>query len=111
MRLPAILLLALALPAAADEGLWTPDAFPTARVEKAYGFAPSEAWLDHVRLSSVRLARGCSGSFVSPLGLVQTNHHCARDCVTQLSTATEDLVETGFYAKALEDERRCPDVE
>ena len=93
-----ILVLAVA-PAAADEGLWLPDAFPSARVEKAYGFAPSEAWLDHLRLASVRLARGCSGSFVSPHGLVQTNHHCARDCIAQLSTATEDLVESGFYAK------------
>jgi hypothetical protein len=115
MRLTAALaapLLALAVAsAAADEGLWLPDAFPSARVEKAYGFAPSGAWLDHVRLASVRLARGCSGSFVSPLGLVQTNHHCARDCIAELSTATEDLVESGFYAKALEDERKCPDVE
>jgi hypothetical protein len=108
----AAALLALAVvPATADDGLWLPDAFPSARVEKAYGFAPNEAWLDHVRLASVRLARGCSGSFVSPQGLVQTNHHCARDCIAQLSTASEDLVESGFFAKALEDERKCPDVE
>jgi hypothetical protein len=77
----------------------------------AHGFAPDQAWLDHVRLSSVRLARGCSASFVSPLGLVQTNHHCARDCIAQLSTRTDDLVEAGFYAKTAQDERKCPDVE
>ena len=119
MRLTFTLIPALAVPllalvavsADADEGLWLPDAFPSARVEKAYGFAPSQPWLDHLRLASVRLARGCSGSFVSPRGLVQTNHHCARDCVAQLSTASEDLVETGFYAKAIEDERKCPDIE
>jgi hypothetical protein len=115
MRLTAALaapFIALAIAsAAADDGLWLPDAFPSARVEKAYGFAPSQAWLDHLRLASVRLARGCSGSFVSPLGLVQTNHHCARDCIAQLSTATEDLIESGFSAKALADERKCPDVE
>jgi hypothetical protein len=117
MRLTAALA-ALALtvavslaPVAAEDGLWLPDAFPSARVEKAYGFAPDQAWLDHLRLSSVRLARGCSGSFVSPRGLVQTNHHCARDCIADLSTATEDLVESGFSARALEDERKCPDVE
>ena len=98
-------------PVAADDGLWLPDAFPSARVAKAYGFAPDQAWLDHLRLASVRLARGCSGSFVSPRGLVQTNHHCARDCIAELSTASEDLVEFGFTAKALEDERKCPDVE
>jgi Peptidase S46 len=114
MRLTLVLaapFFALAASAAADEGLWLPDAFPSARVEKAYGFAPSEAWLDHVRLASVRLARGCSGSFVSPRGLVQTNHHCARDCIAELSTATEDLVESGFDAKTPADERKCPDVE
>ncbi len=107
-----VLLSVLTLAAAsADEGMWTFDAFPAERVEKAYGFAPDRAWLDHVRLSSVRLARGCSASFVSPLGLVQTNHHCAQGCIQQLSTATEDLVESGFYAKTAADERKCPDVE
>jgi hypothetical protein len=48
---------------------------------------------------------------VSPLGLVQTNHHCARGCIAQLSTRTEDLIEAGFYAKTAQDERKCPDVE
>jgi peptidase S46-like protein len=114
MRLTLVLaapFLAFAVSANADEGLWLPDAFPSARVEKAYGFAPSAAWLDHVRLASVRLARGCSGSFVTPHGLVQTNHHCARDCIAQLSTASEDLMEAGFSARTLADERKCPDVE
>ena len=89
----AVLLVVLTLaPASADEGMWTLDAFPADRVEKAYGFAPDRTWLDHVRLSSVRLARGCSASFVSPLGLVQTNHHCAQGCIAQLSTRTDDLI-------------------
>src|SRR5271167_5238008 len=104
--LVAGLLVVLGLVAArADEGLWTFDRFPADQVLKAYGFAPDQAWLDHVRLSSVRLARGCSASFVSPLGLVQTNHHCARGCIAQLSTRTEDLVEAGFYAMTAQDER------
>ena len=67
--------------ARADEGMWTFNDFPAERVEKAYGFRPDQAWLDHVRLSSLRLARGCSASFVSPHGLVQTNHHCAQGCI------------------------------
>jgi hypothetical protein len=115
---PAVLLFPLAAAAIlalgsarADEGMWTFDAFPSERVEKAYGFAPDRAWLDHVRASSVRLARGCSASFVSPLGLVQTNHHCAQSCIQELSTPTEDLVEKGFYAKTAVDERKCPNVE
>jgi hypothetical protein len=108
----AVLLVVLTLaPASADEGMWTLDAFPGDRVEKAYGFAPDQTWLDHVRLSSVRLARGCSASFVSPLGLVQTNHHCAQGCIAQLSTRTDDLIEAGFYAKTAQDERKCPNVE
>jgi hypothetical protein len=98
-------------PAPADEGMWTFNDFPSERVAKAYGFTPDPAWLDHVRSSSLRLARGCSASFVSPHGLVQTNHHCAQGCIQQLSTAAEDLIAMGFYAKRSEDERKCPDVE
>jgi len=95
----------------ADEGMWTFDHFPTAAVKKAYNFAADQAWLDHARLSSVRLAGGCSGSFVSKSGLVQTNHHCAHSCIEQLSTATQDFVATGFLAKKQEDEIKCPAIE
>jgi hypothetical protein len=55
----ATLLVAPAL-AHADEGMWTFNNFPKAAVEKAYGFKVTDAWLDHVRLSSARLAQGCS---------------------------------------------------
>src|SRR5712664_3943897 len=83
MRQSAAILSALLLavaarqPAWADEGMWTVNGFPADRVEKAYGFKPDQAWLDHVRLSSVRLTgtSGCSAAFVSPRDLVQTNHH------------------------------------
>jgi hypothetical protein len=109
--LAALLVVLTLAPAPADEGMWTLDAFPADQVKKAYGFAPDQGWLDHVRLSSVRLARGCSASFVSPRGLVQTNHHCAQACLSQLSTRTDDLVAAGFYAKTAQDERKCPDVE
>ena len=91
--------------------MWLFNAFPSNAVAKAYGFAPDQAWLDHVRLSSLRLARGCSAAFVSPRGLVQTNHHCASACVEQLSTAGRDLIAMGFYAREAKDEVRCPDVE
>src|SRR5262245_18528732 len=110
--IPAALILAASLaPAQADEGMWTFNNFPADRVEKAYGFKPDQPWLDHLRLSSLRLARGCSGAFVSPRGLVQTNHHCARSCIQQLSTPAKDLAANGFYAREQRDELKCPDVE
>jgi Peptidase S46 len=96
--------------ALADEGMWTFDNFPSAKVKKAYGVAPSPALLDHLRKSALR-SSGCSASFVSPDGLVMTNHHCVEGCVAALSTAQRDLAESGFYAQRREDEERCPSFE
>ena len=74
MRLTALALL-LVLPALrADEGMWTFDNLPTKKIQAKHGWAPDQAWLDHVRLSAVRFPGG-SGSFVSRDGLVLTNHH------------------------------------
>ena len=95
----------------ADEGMWLLNQFPSASVQAKYGFSPSQAWLDKVRLSSARLAGGCSASFVSPQGLVMTNHHCAHSCIEQLSTADKDFVKNGFQAARAEDELRCPEME
>jgi hypothetical protein len=106
----AALLLAPNL-AQADEGMWLFNNFPSTKVSQAYGFGPDQRWLDHVRLSSVRLARGCSASIVSKTGLVMTNHHCAHSCIEQLSTHERDYVATGFLAKELKDEVKCPDME
>jgi hypothetical protein len=99
------------LPALADEGMWTYNNFPAAKVKEKYGFEPSQQWLDNVRLSSARIAGGCSASFVSPHGLVMTNHHCVRGCIEQLSTAEKDYTANGFYAKAQADELQCPAME
>jgi hypothetical protein len=110
-RLLAAGLALLPLAAAADEGMWTYDAFPKDAVEKAYGFRVTDAWLEEARLSSARLAQGCSASFVSPAGLVMTNHHCAHTCIEQLSSSQRDFVKTGFYAKTLPDEVKCPELE
>jgi Peptidase S46 len=107
----ALLLAASLLPVHAEEGMWTFDNVPVDKIAKAYGFRPDQRWLDHVRLSSVRLAGGCSAAFVSPNGLVQTNHHCARSCIQQLSTATKDFSVTGFYAREIKDEVKCPEIE
>ena len=99
---------ALAAPALADEGMWTFDAFPAAKMQAAYGFAPDQAWLDRVRGAAVRLTGGCSASVVSAEGLVLTNHHCVVDCAQNLSTPTEDFVKAGFAAADRAAERKCP---
>jgi hypothetical protein len=110
-RLLVAVLLAAPLAGTADEGMWTFNDFPREQVKETYGFLPSAAWLDDVRLSSVRLAGGCSASFVSEQGLVMTNHHCAHECIEQLSTVDKDLVANGYVAAKAADELACPDVE
>ncbi len=112
-RLPLIAALSLCLSSAfADEGMWTFNNFPAARVEQAYGFRPGQEWLDHIRMSSVRIAGGCSASLVSADGLVMTNHHCARSCIENLSGLThKDYNRDGFFAKTDADEARCPGME
>lgn len=100
----------LAAVARADEGMWLFNAFPAAKVQVAYGFAPSQAWLDHVRQSSLRFPGG-SGAFVSPEGLVATNHHIARSCISNLSSKEHDYMNEGFVAATRADEETCPGVE
>ncbi|HVE83842.1 MAG TPA: S46 family peptidase, partial [Myxococcales bacterium] len=113
MKRFALLAVITASAALADEGMWTYNSFPSPVVGKKYGFAPSQQWLDNARLASARLtgSGGCSGSFVSPDGLVMTNHHCAHACIEQLSTKDRDYVATGFLAPQLKDEVRCPEIE
>jgi hypothetical protein len=89
--------------------MWTFEAPPLAYWKGQYGFEPSSAWLDHVRLSSVRIP-GCSASFVSDQGLVMTNHHCARSCITAVSPQDTSYQEAGFVARAMAEEKKCPQM-
>ena len=115
-RSAAAFLLATALvawvtPSVADEGMWTFDNPPRKQLKERYGFEPTQAWLDHIRLSSIRVGDGGSGSFVSPNGLLITNHHVGRGQLQKLSTKDRDLVRAGFYAPTLDAELKCPDLE
>ena len=105
------LIQSLPRPSAADEGMWTFDNPPLKQLKERYGFTPTQEWLDHVRLSSVRFMDGGSGSFISPNGLVLTNHHVAVGQLQKISTAERDYVATGFYARTTEEELKCPDLE
>jgi hypothetical protein len=112
-RAALVLLIACALPLllAADEGMWTFDNPPIKQLKEQYGFVPAQAWLDHLRLASVRFNDGGSGSFVSSRGLVLTNHHVARGQLQKVSTAKKDYVADGFLAASEADEIKCPDLE
>ena len=88
-----------------DNGkMWTFDAPPTDYLTEMYGFAPDDDWYARARLGALRIPN-CSASLVSPNGLVMTNHHCARDFVTQVAEEGENLLDDGFYAATLADER------
>ena len=91
--------------------MWTFDNPPTRLIQDKYNFAITPQWLDHVRLSSVRLNDGGSGSFVSPTGLLLTNHHVALGQLQKNSTPEHDYVKNGFYAQTSAEEIKSPDLE
>ncbi|MEW6455449.1 MAG: S46 family peptidase [Acidobacteriota bacterium] len=94
----------------ADEGMWLFNKPPTDYLKKKYGFEITSEWLKHVQLSSIRFG-GASASFVSPDGVVLTNHHVGSGAIQNLSTKDRDLMKTGFYAKTKAEELKCPGVE
>jgi hypothetical protein len=106
-----VILLALAClvapPTFSDEGMWTFDNFPSSAVQRMYGANIAPAWLDHVRLSTIRLTN-CTASFVSSEGLMLTNHHCVESCLAELSSKDRSLIELGFAAAERDAEQRCP---
>ena len=93
--------------ASAEEGMWTYDNVPIARANPTLGTNIDQAFLDRVRLSSVKFG-GCSAGVVSGQGLVMTNNHCVATCVANLSTPQQQYGETGFTPKTREEERKCP---
>ena len=112
MRLRSFLLLLTAVACLrADEGLWLFNHFPKEAVAKKYGYQVTDAFLDHLRLASVRFNNGGSGSFISPHGLLFTNHHVGADCIQKVSSAEHDYMANGFMAATEAEEQKCPDLE
>jgi hypothetical protein len=91
--------------------MWLFTKPPTKLLKDKYGFEPTPQWLEHVQKSAVRFNTGGSGSFVSANGLVMTNHHVGSDVLEQLSTPEKNLLETGFVARTLAEEPKCPELE
>jgi hypothetical protein len=103
----AVLAFAAASSAKAEEGMWTYDNFPIARANQTLSTNIDQAWLDRVRLSSVKFG-GCSAGVISAEGLVMTNNHCVSSCVANLSTPQLQYNETGFTPRSREEELQCP---
>ena len=93
-----------------DEGMWPFDRLPLKVLKEKYGFEPTSDWIDHVRLGSVRFDTGGSGSFVSPNGLVMTNHHVALTTIQGVSTQEKDWVKDGFSARLFGSEIKSKDL-
>lgn len=91
----------------ADEGMWTFDNFPIAKVNQEYGTHIDQAWLDHIRGAAVRLSSGCSASVVTGQALVLTNNHCVAECAQDLSDSAHDYFTHGYIANGREEERKC----
>ena len=105
-----ILVLSLFIPIHADEGMWLFNMPPSSLLKAKYNFNVTTEWLEHVQLASVRFG-GASGSFVSPDGLVLTNHHVGQGAIQNLSTKDRDLMKTGFYARTRAEELKAPGLE
>src|SRR5438093_3352026 len=95
----------------ADEGMWLFNNPPRKQLKEKYGFELTNGWLEHVQKSSVRFNSGGSGSFVSPYGLVMSNHHVGADCLQKLSDGQHDYLRDGFHARVPDKEKRCHDLE
>ena len=100
-----------AMTATSDEGMWLLNDPPRDALKQKYQFELTDAWLKHAMLASVRLNSGGSGGFVSPEGLLVTNHHVAADAVQKLSKPGTDMLADGFHAPTRDKELKCPDLE
>ncbi len=89
--------------------MWTFEYTPSEYFSKTYGFTADSAWFARARLAALRIP-GCSAAFVSQDGLIITNHHCVRGSVNAISKKGENLLDSGFVAATLADERRLPNM-
>ncbi|HEX6213936.1 MAG TPA: S46 family peptidase, partial [Vicinamibacterales bacterium] len=105
----AVLALVVVLPIVghANEGFWPFNRIPKAAIKQQLGVDLTDQWIERVQQASVRFPSG-SGSFVSPDGLVLTNHHVSLDLLQKMSTAERDLASKGFVASNRDSELKGP---
>ena len=103
--------LLLSVPAAADEGMWLFNRFPSEAVARKHRFKTTPEFLQRMQMSAARFNNGGTASFVSADGLLFTNHHVGADCIQKLSSNESDYMKNGFLANSRTEEKRCPDLE
>ncbi|HEV2394342.1 MAG TPA: S46 family peptidase [Verrucomicrobiae bacterium] len=101
----------LVFKACADEGMWLFNQPPRQLLRERYGFNPTDGWLEHIQKSSIRFNSGGSGSFISPDGLLISNHHVGADALQKLSSEKKNYLKEGFYARTQAEEVKCLDLE
>ena len=107
----AVLFTAAPFTFAVDEGMFTPDQIAKLPLAKrGLKIKPTDIYRSGgggLTDAIIRLSIGCTAEFVSPDGLILTNHHCGFDALVTASTPDKDLVETGFNAGSKSGEIRA----
>ncbi len=110
MKKLSILLLLIQNVLFCDEGMWPMNMVPYEEIATTYGVQLSPEWIEHVQKSCLRFSSGGSSSFISPDGLLMTNHHVGSKAVYSLSSEDNDLLKNGFYAPTKDLELSCPNI-
>ncbi len=96
-----------------DEGMYTPDQIARLPLrQKGLRINPSDLYNPNgtdISDAVIRLSIGCTAEFVSPKGLILTNHHCGFDALVSASTPQTDYVENGFKADSMPQEMPAKD--
>ena len=100
--------------ATADEGMWLPNLIKE-RIKdmrkKGFKLKVDDIYSDtkaSLKDAVVQFGGGCTGEFVSPEGLLMTNHHCGYSSIQKLSSVEHDYLTYGYWAKSREEELPVP---